>query len=329
MKNFLISNRRENSMVLEKNPLSATWSAPKSLWEQPLVLLGIAIAVIFILFIGLVLLIGTAGSGKLFSQTVAIIPIKGEISSQPSDYFSYSTDELVEQIKQMDDDPSVAAILLDIDSPGGTVVGTKQVVHQLRQTQKPVIAYIGEMGASAGYYIASATDYVICDEDSLTGSIGVISMYPDLNGLMDKLGIRMTVYKAGENKDMGSPFREPTVEEQRIFQSLLDETFQHFKRDVLAFRGDKINSSRFEQIADGRVLSGTQAQQIGLVDELGTREYAIQKAAELGEITGEPEIYQVTKPPITLFDLFSSAGYSFGAGFQNSFVASPQTMVRR
>ena len=291
---------------------------PFSFWQVAgLVVVGIVlIFLVFALF-----LVFSNGAG--LSGTVLVIPVKGEISSDAPNFGgAFSTDELVEQLKNADDNPSISAIVLDIDSPGGTIVSTKQIVHQIRETKKPVVSYIGEVGASGAYYVAAATDYVICDEDSITGSIGVISLLPDLNGLMEKLGVQITILTEGKNKGIGNPFSKTTPEQKQLLQNLLSEAFSHFKRDVKTFRGEKLNTTRFEQIADGRILSGTQALDAGLIDELGPKQAAIIKAAKLAGIRGTPAIEKASKPRFSILDLLTQAGYSFGSGFKQS-LATP------
>jgi len=274
-----------------------------------------------LLLFSFVLLLGIEAS--VFSKTIAVIPVKGEIASGASGLSEwFSAEELAEQIKKADEDDRIGAIVLDIDSPGGTIVATKQVVYQVRKTSKPVVSYIGEVGASGGYYVAAASNYIIADEDSITASIGVISMYPDINGLLDKLGIKMNILTEGKNKAIGNPFSEPTEEQRQILQSLLSEAFSHFKRDILDYRKNKLDPVRFEEIADGRIMSGTQAKDAGLIDELGTRQDAIDKAAELAGIQGTPLVEYIRRPQLTLIDLFANAGYSFGSGFQQSLIAN-------
>ncbi len=294
--------------------------------------LWIAAGIILVLIVLVALTALGMGSTPFGANTVLVIPVKGEISNTADSFTnSFSADELVTELKSADDDPSISAIVLDIESPGGTVVATKQVVYQVRQTQKPIVSYIGEIGASGGYYIAASSDYIVSDEDSITGSIGVLTLVPDLNGLLQKLGIKIQVLQEGEFKTIGSPFRPLTQEESEILQSLVSQAGSHFKRDLLEFRNGKIDSVTFEKVADGRILSGLQAQKAGLVDELGPKQYAIDKAMKLSGGHGEPNIRYLEKESFSLFSFFSKAGFSFGHGFQSAFSASantPQILAR-
>lgn len=262
----------------------------------------------------------TTSSGGRFSflsgGEIAVIPIHGEISSATSkDSVGYA--DVIAALDDADSDPAIRVIFLDISSGGGGVVPSKQIVSKIRDVKKPVVSWIGEMGASGAYYIASSSDYILADGDSITGSIGVISMLPSLDELMQKVGVKMNTIKTGELKDVGSPFNEFTDEERAIFQTIVDEAFDSFKNDVQSFRGEKLNAVKFPEVLDGRILSGRQALSVGLIDELGTREQAIAKAAALGEIEGEPvRVYYLQHTP-TLMDLLFSAGASFGSGIKS------------
>lgn len=249
--------------------------------------------------------------------TIALIPVKGEITNY-SDMFStgLSAGEVADRIELACDDLSVSAILLDIDSPGGSVVPTKQIVYELRECEKPIVAYIGETGASGAYYIAAASDYIISDADSITGSIGVLSIVPNLEGFLEEWGIEVEVLKEGRNKAIGNLFEKMNSEQREILQGILNDTYIRFKDDVQKFRKDKVNAIVFETVADGRILSGQQAFKYGLVDELNTKDAAIEKAAELADLAPNPLIKEYPKKTSSMFDVFSQMGYSFGSGFR-------------
>ncbi|GEM_PF-189364 len=261
---------------------------------------------------------GIAFDGK--PNGIAIIPLKGEISNDGGGSLSgpLAADEIVQMIDDAQNSSDVGAILIDIDSPGGEVIASKQIVYKIRGSKKPVYSYIGSTGASGAYYVAAATSHIMADRDSITGSIGVISIVPNVAGLLEKLGIQMNVIKEGEHKDIGSPFREMTEGDRAIFQSVLSQIFENFKQDVLTFRSGKIGRAGLERIADGRILSGKQAYDAGLVDELVlTRAKAVARAGELANIKGPHEI-PYGKRQFGLSDLLFSAGESFGSGLVKS-----------
>jgi protease-4 len=191
------------------------------------------------------------------------------------------------------------------------VVATREVYYSVDSLNKPSVSYFREVAASGAYYVASGTDYIISDPDALTGSIGVIATFTEMQGLFEKLGINVTVVKSGQYKDIGSPYRNMTDEEKAIMQSLVDEVYQEFRGIVLENRGDRLNRIKFDEVADGRILSGRQAESVGLVDEVGTKKDAIMKAAELGGISAErPEDVRICQVSTGATDagLFSMEG---------------------
>lgn len=290
--------------------------------------LVLGIAVLLLLYVIGFLLVGLGmasegGSSNSFFSTgnLAWIPIQGEISSSGgSGNVSYA--EVVDALDRANSDPSVDGIFLDIDSPGGSVVASKQIVAKIRTMNKPVIAWMGELGASGGYYIASSTDYVMADGDTITGSIGVISTHPNVEELLKKLGVSFENVKTGELKDIGSPYNEFSEKERELFQELVNEAFTGFVNDVRTFRGDKLNQTKFDGILDGRIVSGRQALDIGLIDQIGTREEAILKAGELIGAKGKPSLVPYIEKQFSLSDLLFSSGVQFGKGFQSSLSTS-------
>ncbi|PIN98451.1 MAG: signal peptide peptidase SppA, partial [Candidatus Diapherotrites archaeon CG10_big_fil_rev_8_21_14_0_10_31_34] len=237
-------------------------------------LLFIGLGLIFLVFLAVFL--SVVFSSSFSSGEIAVIPIKGTIASS-SDSFSdsMSSSFISEKIREADADPFIKAIFLDIDSGGGSVVATKEIVYAVREAKKPVIAYIGEVGASGAYYIAAASDFIVADDDSLTGSIGVISTSANIEGLMEKLGIKMQVLKEGEFKDMGSPYKELTFDEEQILNEILLQASANFKQDILDFRKDRLTEKDFYSVADGRIFSGKKALELGLIDLTGSRQQAI------------------------------------------------------
>jgi protease-4 len=217
--------------------------------------------------------------------SVAVIPLEGEITQ---------SDEFVEAIKRLGERADVRAVVVRINSPGGGVAPSQEMYGSLRRLgqHKPVVASLGSVAASGGYYVASAADVIVASPGSLTGSIGVILPVTNVTGLLDKIGVQATVVKAGSLKDMGSPLRAMTPEEQALLQQLIDEVHQQFIDAVAA--GRKMDADRARSLADGRVFSGQQAKQAGLVDELGGLEDAIRIAAERAGMKGEPKVEHVS-----------------------------------
>lgn len=142
-------------------------------------------------------------------------------------------------------------------------------------------------------------------------------MQPNISELMQKVGVSMNTVKTGDLKDIGSPFNEFTDAEKEVLQTIVSEAFEGFKNDVQTFRGDKLNASKFSNVLDGRILSGRQALDVGLIDETGTREQAIAKAAVLGDISGEPVLQYYLQRKPTLLDILFNAGAAFGKGISS------------
>ena len=212
---------------------------------------------------------------------VALVSIEGPIMDSM---------DVVKEIKEHAKDHSIKAIILRIDSPGGAVGPSQEIYEEVKKAsaEKHIVVSMGSIAASGGYYIASPEDMIFANPGTLTGSIGVIMEIPNLEGLMTKIGIRTEVIKSGKHKDMASAFRKMDKEDRDILQSVLDNVHEQFIRAVA--EGRKLTVDSIRPIADGRIFTGEQAKGLKLVDELGTLEDAIQKAAELAGISGEPEV---------------------------------------
>jgi protease-4 len=233
------------------------------------------------------------------------------ITSQGDPYTGVVTPQRIgDLLQQAADDPNVQAVVLRVSSPGGGVVASDEIYRAILAFEKPVVISMGDIAASGGYYIACGADYVFAHPATLTGSIGVISQFPNIEELMDDVGVEVLVITSGPTKDIGSLFREMTPEEQSIWEAIIDETYEDFVAIVADGRGLPLETVR--DVADGRVYTGQQALELGLVDELGTLEDAIARAAELGGIEGEPQIIELEPPP-TLYDLLM--GYSASTEF--------------
>jgi protease-4 len=218
------------------------------------------------------------------SQRVALIRVEGIIMDSKN---------AIDELKEYSKDPFIKAIVLRIDSPGGAVAPSQEIYEEVKKAvaKKKVIVSMGSVAASGGYYIASPATRIIANPGTLTGSIGVIMEIPNLEGLLNKLGIKTEVVKSGKHKDIASVFRGVGKEEREILQGVLDDIHEQFITAVA--NGRKMLYDDVKKIADGRVFTGEQALKIGLVDEIGDLEDAVQIAAKLSGIKGEPVV--VTK----------------------------------
>ncbi|HLF89158.1 MAG TPA: signal peptide peptidase SppA [Anaerolineales bacterium] len=231
-------------------------------------------------------------SGPLTGPAIAIVEVSGPILSGRAPSFSEfsiaASEDILDIIQWSVVDPDVKAILLVVNSPGGSVVASDVIYDELKNVQKPVVVLFGETAASGGYYISMAGDYIVANPNSLVGSIGVISTFPNAQELLDKVGVEMNVIISGEAKDFGSLYRDMTPEEMEYWQGLIDETYAGFVEIVA--EGREMSEEEVRALADGRVYTGRKALDLGLVDALGYEQDAINKAATLGLISGEPRV---------------------------------------
>ena len=249
------------------------------------ILIGLGvIAALLIFFLSVLFFIGRylGKPGRFaFGDKIAIVEIKGVITQSSG---------IIEEINQYQEDEGVKAIILRIDSPGGGV-GPAQEIHReiLKvKSKKKVVTSMGSVAASGGYYIASASDLIIANPGTITGSIGVLMEFTNIEELFKKIGIKGVVLKSGEHKDIGSPLREMTPEEKKIIQGVIDNVHQQFVQAVA--EGRKMDRAKVMEIADGRILTGEQAKQIGLVDRIGNLQDAIDIVSKMVGIEGKPNI---------------------------------------
>ncbi|BBB91212.1 MAG TPA: signal peptide peptidase SppA [Methylomusa anaerophila] len=222
-------------------------------------------------------IIGGRGQGGLFGETGG-------------------TDAIIKQIHAARDDQSVKAVILRINSPGGSAPASQEVgdeVKKLKATGKPVVTSMGDMAASGGYWIAACSDRIYANAATLTGSIGVYMPYTNWEELYKKIGIKQEKIKSGPHKDILSPERSMTPEERDLIQAMVDDMYNQFV-EVVA-QGRRMDPEKVRQLADGRLYTGRQAKEAGLVDELGNMYDAIEGTAQLAGIPGKPEIVEYGK----------------------------------
>ncbi|MDQ6735401.1 MAG: signal peptide peptidase SppA [Nitrospirota bacterium] len=221
-------------------------------------------------------------------ERIALVRVEGVI---------LDAQQTISELKRYGDNPLVKAIVVRIDSPGGGVVPSQEIhdaVKRIREKQsKLVIASMGTVAASGGYYIAAATDRIVANPGTLTGSIGVIMELANVEGLMKKIGVESVVVKSGAHKDLGSPFRAMNLEDRTILQNVMDDVHSQFIEAVAAGRSLDIKTVR--ALADGRIFTGRQAKAAKLVDELGDLNDAIKLAADMAGLEGEPRVVEPRK----------------------------------
>ncbi len=230
--------------------------------------------------IGMTLLfvLATMDTDLVAGEKVGIIEITGIIKDSKN---------VIHNLKRFREDDSIKAIVLRIDSPGGGVGPTQEIFREIRKTvsKKKVVASMGAIAASGGYYVAAGTDGIVANPGTITGSIGVIIGFTNFQELLNKIGLVPVVVKSGEYKDTGSPLRKMTDDEKKILQDLVNTIHTQF---VMAIsEGRKLERSKVESLADGRIFSGEEAKHLGLVDRLGNLEDAIKWAGTMGGIKGK------------------------------------------
>jgi protease-4 len=211
-------------------------------------------------------------------EKVGIIEITGVIADSKT---------ALEDLKKFREDDSVKAVVLRINSPGGAVGPSQEIFREVRKTvsSKKVVASMGTVAASGGYYVAAGSNGIMANPGTITGSIGVIMGYTNFEEVFNKIGLVPVVIKSGEYKDMGSPVRDMTDEERRILQNFVNEVHDQFIRDVAT--GRSMDSAKVASFADGRIFSGEKAQALGLVDRLGNLEDAVEWAGQMAGIKGK------------------------------------------
>lgn len=291
-------------------------SSQERLWQKRpfafgcLVLLGLFI--LFILFLSLFarksIREPEAGISFSFKDQVAVIKIEGVIAE---------SENILRQLRRYKKSRSVKAVVLRVNSPGGAVAPAQEIYQELKRfgEKKPVVCSMSSVAASGGYYVCLGCNYIISAPGTVTGSIGVLMQILDLEELLRWMKIRQQVIKSGKFKDAGSPYRELTPEERKYFQEVISNVHEQFKKAVMESRG--LSEEGVEKIADGRIFTGEQALELGLVDALGNLEDAIKKASELAGIKGEPEVIF----PRTRFGFWETMGSKLAQGLVEKFTS--------
>jgi len=276
-------------------------------------------------FCGVVSIIFT-GSGLEYSlsgNSIALIRIDGLISASGGGTLLSGTgtspESVINQISAAERDSSVKAILIRINSPGGSAAASQEMYVEVLRATKPVIVSVGDTCASGAYYVASASDFIIASPSSFVGSIGVITEISNYEELYNKLGVKFIIIKQGKYKDLGDPGREPTPEEIDLLKEQGEKVYDRFIKDVAA--GRKIDEAEVREMATGMVFLGQEALDMKLIDGIGNYEDAIRKAAELGGIKGIPNVIDYSVPEI--WDILS--GRAFIESFRD--VVLESTMI--
>jgi len=222
-----------------------------------------------------------AGYSLPDGNKVAVVEIEGVITD---------SEEIIKEIEDFSENEHVKAIVLRIDSPGGSVAPTQEIYDAILEAgkKKKIVASMGSIAASGGYLVACGADRIVANPGTITGSISAVMHFANMEELMRKIGVSTSVIKSGKYKDIGSPVREMTDEEKNLIQQLVDDVYDQLLDTVSQRR--KMPKDNVRLLADGRILTGRQAQKAGLVDFLGNQRYAVRLAGRLAGIVGEPEV---------------------------------------
>lgn len=251
------------------------------------------IGAVAVISVTAIFFIGKRSSAFHFGENVGVIEIKGIIADPKP---------ILTQLKELRNKKDIKAIVLRIDSPGGGVGPSQEIYEEVKKTKqfKKIVASMGAIAASGGYYVAAAADHIMANPGTITGSIGVIMEFANFEELFKKIGVAAFVLKSGQYKDVGSPLRQMTSKEKELLQRFIDNVHEQFV--VAVAEGRKMPKEEVRSIADGRILSGEQARELGLLDSLGNLEDAISLAGKLGGIKGEPSVFYAKEKKFSLLE---------------------------
>ncbi len=286
-----------------------------SKWVLGITVGFVALAFLFLIVVSLAVLSGPDDETLSTSgEKVAVVELRDVI---------LTSGDIVRQFKKYRENRSIKAIVFRVETPGGGVSSSQEIYEEVKKTRdsgKPVVVSMGSVAASGGYYVSCGADRIVANPGTLTGSIGVIFQYLHVNRLLDKIGIDATTYKTGRYKDIGSPFRNPTEQDRRFFDALLSDVYDQFV-DVVATERH-LDRDFVVRHADGRIFTGRQALELGLVDTLGTFEDAVAIAAEMGGIEGKPRVVKEF-PRVPFFERVLTGALSDLRAVRDEFLSQP------
>mgnify|MGYP000919442989 CR=1 FL=1 len=278
-----------------------------------LTVIGGGLVVLLVLAFAVLAYVGGSGSSH-YGNEIAVIPMEGEIA------YGSSTDVINPEsvknaLKQANDDNGVSSILMEVNSPGGSPVASEEIMEAVNSSKKPVVVWISDIGASGAYLAVSPAKKIIASPSSMVGSIGVIMDLADLSRYYQEMGINKYAIKAGQYKDMGADYRPLTTDERNMLQQMVDEDYDHFM--TLVSENRHLDKSYVSQIAEGKIYTGTEAKDLKLIDDTGSKDYALDVAAKEGGIKGGYTTITISTSPSfgdMLKNFSSNLAYSLGEG---------------
>ena len=269
--------------------------------KNPVLIVLVTAVALGALFFGIVFLVSLLSGNKRTSTTLQVVGAD-RIALVKLEGLLVSSEHVVQELNDYAEDSSIKAIVIRIDSPGGGVVASQEIYNAIKNARhegKKVVASMGTVAASGGYYVAAAADRIVANPGTLTGSIGVKMEFANIEKLLEKIGVKGMVVKAGEYKDVGSPFRDMSEPEKKILQDVIDDVHSQFIKAVA--EGRNLQEAEVRTLADGRIFTGRQALDLKLVDQLGDLTDSIKVAGELVGIKGKPRVIEKRKT-IPFFD---------------------------
>jgi len=278
--------------------------------RHPVILGLLLLLLVFFIFFLLAYFLGifTGKRSLPLADSIGVLNLEGVLRS---------SQEFARQAEEFGRDDGIKAVVVRIDSPGGGVAASQEIYASLAELKKKkkVVVSMGSVAASGGYLVACAADKIVANPGTITGSISAIMHFANAESLMEKIGLKSSVVKSGKFKDIGSPVRPMTTEEQALIQDLVDDTYDQLL-EVIS-RDLKIPREALKQLADGRVFTGRQAQKLRLVDDLGDMGHAVRMAGKLAGIKGTPELVYPTKKKSTYWELLMEKAASALVGELN------------
>jgi protease IV len=246
---------------------------------------------LFVVFFGFLLLAYSVVRGEspriASGPRIGIVEVKGAIGV---DGGGADAEEILKQLRRFRDDGGMKAIVVRIDSPGGSVGPSQEIYDEVKKlaADRVVICSMGSVAASGGFYVAMGCDKIVAEPGTITGSIGVISQFANVSGLAERFDVKMETIKSGKLKDAGNPFRDMTPEDREYWQGLIDRVYAQFLRAVVQAR--KLPEEKVRKVADGRVITGEEAKEVGLIDQLGNFYDAVELAKNDAGLSGDPHL---------------------------------------
>jgi protease-4 len=261
------------------------------------------------------------GDFGISADRVEVIYVQGIMltGSVPAGFGIATSEDITKSLNDASEDNGVKAIVMRVNSPGGSPSAAEEIISTMKKIDKPIVVSMGDVAASAAYYISAPADRIIANPDTITGSIGVIWEFQNRSGFYEKEGTSFYIAKSGEMKDMGGDWRGLSDDEKRYVDQVIAEAYSRFVSEVAS--GRNISLSKVKDLADGRVYTGAKAKELGLVDEFGSLDDAIDVAAKMGGIEGKPQVTYANRPSLSRL-LFGGENVEVSA-FTSYFDKSP------